>query len=235
MATALASFRALMGACCPAHLAIDSHHASTASARTAARQRLDRRLSSLSWQVIAALAGDLGTKKRRVVSKPREHVSRACEPCRKSKVASPSPQVRKGSGYRSNVHSEPVREGCSGQGLLVAARRTAVVARGWVGQGPWWLLLKAVPADSGGHHVRQWVSKNRRYGPLTVRTLIFRSSATSHDRASAAAKTGVAIRVSTGVPTRVQVLHGRMRTMDSRNLRAVPLSPAHASRAVHQN
>jgi len=52
------------------------------------------------------------------------------------------------------VHSEPVREGCSGQGLLVAARRTAVMVRGWLCQGPWWSLLKAVPAYSGGHHVR---------------------------------------------------------------------------------
>lgn len=38
-------------------------------------------------QVVAsAVPGDAVGKKRRVVAKPREHVSRACEPCRKSKV-----------------------------------------------------------------------------------------------------------------------------------------------------
>ncbi|KAJ1468952.1 hypothetical protein T484DRAFT_1853602 [Baffinella frigidus] len=38
-------------------------------------------------QVVAsAVPGDAVGKKRRVVAKPREHVSRACEPCRKSKI-----------------------------------------------------------------------------------------------------------------------------------------------------
>ena len=164
-----------------------------------------------------AVPGDAGGKKRRVVSKPREHVSHACEPCRKSKVHFP-PLI--------STSLPPLY--LSSPRPLVFAVRLRIIG------GLRRCFRRGERNGPGGIEGEGFLQARGVENPC-INADIFeccRSSVTSPVHASAAARMGAATRAWTGAPTIPPVRRGPTTRMGRATIAGARSCPARASPAA---